>query len=61
MRAELVTIFEDLKPKSCFWGTPEWLEMREKLRQVGGTKGKKASKQRKTFKRLTDWGLRWQI
>jgi phosphatidylserine/phosphatidylglycerophosphate/cardiolipin synthase-like enzyme len=61
LRAGLVTIFEDLKLKSYLWGTPEWLEMREKLRQVGGTKGKNTSKQRKTYNFLEKSGIKWQI
>ena len=58
---ELTTIFEDLRKDSYLWGTPEWLEMRDKLRRAGGTKGGNAYKQRKTYKFLERSGLKWQI
>jgi len=58
---ELSAIFEDLKKDSYLWGTPEWLEMREKLRRAGGKKGKNTFKQRKTYKFLEESGLKWQI
>jgi phosphatidylserine/phosphatidylglycerophosphate/cardiolipin synthase-like enzyme len=61
LRGELNAIFEDLKKDSYLWGTPEWLEMREKLRRAGGTKGKNTYKQRKTYKWLEESGLKWQI
>jgi len=61
LEAELITIFQDLKQESYLWGSPKWLEMREKLRRAGGKKGKKAYKQRKTYKSLMESGLNWQI
>jgi putative cardiolipin synthase len=61
LRDELTAIFEDLKKDSYLWGSTEWLEMREKLRRAGGTKGKNTYKQRKTYKFLEESGLKWQI
>jgi len=61
LSADLEAIFEDLKKDSYLWGSPEWLEMREKLRRAGGKKGKNTYKQRKTYKFLEDSGLKWQI
>jgi len=61
LTAELDAIFEDLKKDSYLWGSPEWLEMRNNLRLVGGKKGKNTYKQRKTYKFLEDSGLKWQI
>jgi len=58
---ELTAIFEDLKKDSYLWGSPEWLEMRNNLRLVGGKKGKNTYKQRKTYKFLEESGLKWQI
>jgi phosphatidylserine/phosphatidylglycerophosphate/cardiolipin synthase-like enzyme len=61
LRDELTAIFEDLKKDSYLWGSPEWLEMRNKLRLIGGKKGKNTYKQRKTYKFLEESGLKWQI
>jgi len=61
LRDELTGIFEALKKDSYLWGTPEWLEMRQKLRLIGGSKGRSTYKQRKTYKRLRFYGLKWQI
>jgi putative cardiolipin synthase len=61
LEAELITIFQDLKQDSYLWGSPKWLEMREKLRRAGGKKGKKTYKQRQTYEKLMKSGLNWQI
>jgi putative cardiolipin synthase len=61
LRGELTAIFEDLKNDSYLWGSPEWLEMRNNLRLVGGKKGKNTYNQRKTYKLLEESGLKWQI
>jgi hypothetical protein len=61
LRGELTAIFEDLKNDSYLWGSPEWLEMRNNLRLVGGKKGKNTYNQRKTYKFLEESGLKWQI
>ncbi len=61
LRDELTAIFEDLKKDSYLWGTPEWLEMRNNLRLIGGKKGKNTYKQRETYKFLEESGLKWQI
>jgi phosphatidylserine/phosphatidylglycerophosphate/cardiolipin synthase-like enzyme len=61
LRDELTAIFDDLKKDSYLWGTPEWLEMRNNLRLIGGKKGKNTYKQRETYKFLEESGLKWQI
>lgn len=61
LRDELTGIFEALKKDSYLWGTPQWLEMRQKLRLIGGSKGRSTDSQRKTYKRLRFFGLKWQI
>jgi hypothetical protein len=61
LRDELTAIFEELKKDSYLWGSPEWLEMRNNLRLVGGRKGKNTYNQRKTYKFLEESGLKWQI
>lgn len=61
LTADLVEEFEQLKAKSYLWGSPQWLEMRAKIMEAGGSKGKNLKKQRKTYKTLQDTGLKWQF
>ena len=61
LKNELVDIFETLKQDSYLWGSPEWLEMRDKLRRSGGSKGGSTHRQRKTYKGLRNSGLKWLI
>jgi phosphatidylserine/phosphatidylglycerophosphate/cardiolipin synthase-like enzyme len=58
---DLVREFEALKAQSYLWGSPEWLEMRAKIRVAGGSKSKSLKKQRSQFKFLRDTGLHWQF
>ena len=57
----LQEIFEELKQDSYLWGSPEWLEMRDKLRRTGTSKGGRVHRQRKTYDSLRNSGLKWQI
>jgi putative cardiolipin synthase len=61
LKNELLGIFESLKQESYLWGSPEWLEMRDRLRRTGQGKGGWANRQRKTYKSLRTTGLKWQI
>ena len=61
LKAELLEIFEGLKQDSYLWGSPEWLEMRDKLRRTGSSKGGRAYRQRKTYDSLRNSSLKWQI
>lgn len=61
LRAELIAEFDQLKAQSYRWGSPEWLEMRAKVRALGDLKGRSARKQRTTFTRLRTTGLHWQF
>ena len=58
---DLKTEFELLKSQSYLWGSKEWLQMREQVREIGGPKGSWTKKQRSTFSRLYNWGLHWQF
>ncbi|MEH6590645.1 MAG: phospholipase D-like domain-containing protein [Halioglobus sp.] len=58
---DLKAEFELLKSQSYLWGSPEWLEMRQKVRESGTTKGNWTKKQRSTFKRLYSSKLHWQF
>jgi phosphatidylserine/phosphatidylglycerophosphate/cardiolipin synthase-like enzyme len=51
--------FELLKSMSHRWGSPEWLEMREKIREMGGMKGTTTRTQRQIYKVLDKTGLHW--
>ena len=58
---ELDKLFQGLKGDSYLWGSPEWLEMRARLRELDTSKGHWANKQHSVFTRLRRWGLKWQI
>ncbi|WP_163134564.1 phospholipase D-like domain-containing protein [Agarivorans sp. Alg241-V36] len=58
---ELEREFELLKSQSVRWGSEEWLEMRQLIREQGGRKGRTTEKQRRIFKRLHDTGLIYQF
>ena len=61
LREELISEFENLKAQSYLWGSPEWLQLRAQVRELGGIKGSSARKQRTTFTRLRTSGLHWQF
>jgi putative cardiolipin synthase len=58
---DLEAEFELLKSQSYLWGSPEWLQMRQKLIDQKSTKGKWTGRQRSTFQRLYSIGLHWQF
>lgn len=51
--------FDFLKSQSLRWGTPEWLEMRQKIIQAGGMKGYSTKQQRLLYKTMKGTGLIW--
>lgn len=61
LREELILEFENLKQQSYLWGSPEWLDMRQQVRDLGGMRGGWAKKQHTTFTRLRTSGLHWQF
>ena len=61
LHRELLREFDALKAQSYLWGSPQWLEMRQQVRDLGGTRGRWAKRQRKTFTRLRSSGLHWQF
>jgi len=58
---DLDDAFEMLKARSYRWGTPEWLQMRREVMELGGIKGWSARHQRGIFKFLRATGLDWLI
>ncbi|WP_406610439.1 phospholipase D-like domain-containing protein [Agarivorans sp. JK6] len=53
--------FELLKSQSSRWGSSEWLEIRQKLRDQGGMKGTTTKGQRGIYKTLDKTGLKYQF
>ena len=39
LSSRLNEVFDELKDISLLWGSPEWLEMRKRLVEAGGSKG----------------------
>ena len=58
---DLDAVFELLKAKSYRWGSPEWLQMRRQVMELGGMKGWSTRNQRGIFKFLRATGLDWLI
>jgi phosphatidylserine/phosphatidylglycerophosphate/cardiolipin synthase-like enzyme len=56
---DLLQDFELLKSKSYQWGSPEWLEMRRKVIDYGGIKGRTTKNQRSIYRFLRGTGLKW--
>ncbi|GAL25444.1 cardiolipin synthetase [Vibrio variabilis] len=53
--------FELLKKDSLRWGSEDWISMRNKLREVGGTKGRTSDSQREIYELLESTGLKYQF
>ena len=53
--------FELLKSRSYRWGSPEWLEFRRRVYELGGLKGNTAESQRAIYKSLRAVGLDHQL
>jgi len=56
---ELNEAFDYLVERSYRWGSPEWLELRQKSMDVKGSKGWSTRQQRKVYKTLKATGLHW--
>ena len=61
VKQDLIDIFEDLKADSYRWGSPEWLEMRKQVIDLGGLKGWSTRHQRSIFKFMRATGIDWLI
>ena len=61
MANDLNADFERLKSRSYLWGSPEWLEMRSKVFEMGGIKGSTSKSQRAVYKSLRSVGLDKQL
>ncbi len=58
---KLSDIFEQLKATSYRWGSPEWLQMRDKVMAIKGLKGWTTRNQRFIYRFLHATGLDWLI
>lgn len=56
---ELDKAFDYLIERSYLWGSPEWLELRNKTIDTGGSKGWSTQRQRGIYKTLMATGLHW--
>jgi putative cardiolipin synthase len=56
---DILEDFELLKSKSLQWGSPEWLEMRQRVVEMGGVKGWTTKHQGSLFRFLRATGLKW--
>ena len=61
LAADLHQDFELLKSRSYRWGSPEWLEFRRRVFEMGGLKGNTAESQRGIYKSLKAVGLDRQL
>jgi putative cardiolipin synthase len=61
LAAQMNDDFELLKSRSYRWGSPEWLEMRQRLFQERGLRANMASSQRGIYKVLRGTGLDRQL
>lgn len=59
LSSRLNEAFDELKDISLLWGSPEWLEMRKRLVEAGGSKGATAKTQRGLYKFMKGTGLIW--
>lgn len=59
LAAELNEAFDYLVEMSSLWGSPEWLELRNKTIDAKGMKGWSTKHQRKVYKTLKATGLHW--
>ena len=58
---DLIDVFEVLKSTSYRWGSPEWLEMRQKTMKLKGMKGWSVRHQRGIYKFMKATGIDWLI
>ena len=56
---DIIEDFELLKSKSLRWGSPQWLEMRQRVVELGGVKGWTTKHQGSLFRFLRATGLKW--
>ena len=59
LATELNEAFDYLVDMSYRWGSPEWLELRNKTIEAKGMKGWSTKHQRKLYKTLKATGLHW--
>jgi phosphatidylserine/phosphatidylglycerophosphate/cardiolipin synthase-like enzyme len=58
---DLHNSFDELVSMSYLWGSPEWLELRRKVIEAGGMKGRSTRGQRSWYKFFKKTGLIWWL
>lgn len=61
LREDLIADFELLKSESYRWGSPQWLEMRQRIIEERGVKASAVRNQRQIFRVLRKTGLEYQF
>lgn len=61
LQQDLQAEFDRLKELSLLWGSPEWLDMRARMREGFGIKSTATENQRELYYELEATGLKWQI
>jgi phosphatidylserine/phosphatidylglycerophosphate/cardiolipin synthase-like enzyme len=61
LREDLIADFELLKSESYRWGSPQWLEMRRRIKEERGVKASAVRHQRRIFRVLRKTGLEYQF
>jgi phosphatidylserine/phosphatidylglycerophosphate/cardiolipin synthase-like enzyme len=61
LAGDLHRSFDELISRSYAWGSPEWLEMRAKVIEAGGMKGRSTAGQRGWYKFFKKTGIIWLL
>jgi phosphatidylserine/phosphatidylglycerophosphate/cardiolipin synthase-like enzyme len=61
LAADVHAGFDDLVAISYRWGSPEWFELRKKVMEKGGMKGKSTKSQRGWYKFFNKTGIIWLL
>ena len=61
LAADVHASFEELIAMSYRWGSPEWLQLRKEVMEMGGVKGQSTKRQRGLYKFLKNSGIIWWL
>ena len=53
--------FDELMSISYRWGSPEWLQLRNAVMEMGGVKGQSTKRQRGLYRVLKSTGVIWWL
>ena len=61
LAADVHESFDELKSISYRWGSPEWLQLRKAVMEMGGVKGQSTKRQRGLYRVLKSTGVIWWL